>query len=82
MAFEKRRTTTKVFITSNFAHCPLVWMLYSRDFNSRVNSFHERSLIIIITFGDKISLSQNLLEKCNSCFTTSKKLATIGNRNV
>ena len=70
----------KAFITSIFAHCSLVWMLHSRDFNNRINSIHERALRI--TYGDKIFSFQNLLEKCNSCFTTPKKLTTSGKRNA
>ena len=34
----------KVFITSNFRYCPIVWMLYKRGVNSKVNYFHESVL--------------------------------------
>ena len=54
----------KAFIESQFGYCPLVWMFHSRSFNNKINRIHERALRI--TYNDKSSSFQNLLEKDNS----------------
>ena len=64
MVIQKRRTLMKSFITSQFGYCPLIWMFHSRGLNNRINFIHERALRI--TYGDKISTFQQLLEKDNS----------------
>ena len=51
----------KAFVTSQFGYCPLVWMFHSRGLNSKSNSLHERTLRT--TYGDKLSLFQDLLKK-------------------
>ena len=68
----KRRTLMKSFITSQFGYCPLIWMFHSRGLNNKINSIHERALRI--TYGDKTSTFQQLLEKDNS--------ASIHHRNL
>ena len=64
MDIQKRRTLMKSFITFQFGYCPLIWMFHSRGLNNKINSIHERALRI--TYGDKISTFQQLLEKGNS----------------
>ena len=64
MDIQKRRTLMKSFITSQFGFCPLIWMFHSRGLNNKINSIHERALRI--TYGNKISTFQQLLEKDNS----------------
>ena len=44
MDIQKRRTTMKSFITSQFVYCPLVWMFHSKSLNNRINSIHDRAL--------------------------------------
>ena len=62
----------KAFIESQFGYCPLVWMFHSRSLNNKINRIHERALRI--TYNDKSSSFQNLLEKDNS--------VTIHHRNI
>ena len=62
----------KAFIESQFGYCPLVWMFHSRSLNNKINRIHERALRI--TYNDKLSSFQNLLEKDNS--------VTIHHRNI
>ena len=62
----------KAFIESQFGYCPLVWMFHSRSLNNNINRIHERSLRI--TYNDKSSSFQNLLEKDNS--------VTLHHRNI
>ena len=65
----------KSFITSQFGCCPLVWMFHSRSLNNRINSIHERALRI--TYGDKTSIFQQLLEKDNSVSIHHRNLQTL-----
>ena len=53
----------ETFIESQFGYCPLVWMFQSRGLNNTINRIHERAFI---TYNDKSSSFQNLLEKDNS----------------
>ena len=47
------------YITSQFNYCPLVWMIYNRKLNKKINKFHERALRIV--YGDhKTSFSEFL----------------------
>ena len=58
---QKRRTIMKSFITSQFGYCSLVLIFHSRSLNNKINSLYERALRI--TYGDKTSTFQQLLEK-------------------
>ena len=51
----------KAFITSQFSYCLLIWMLYNRTLNNRINNFHERALRL--TYEDNQSPFKQLLEK-------------------
>ena len=64
MNVDKKRMIMKAFIESQFGYCPLVWMFHSRSLNNKINRIHERALRI--TYNDKSSSFQNLLEKDNS----------------
>ena len=64
MDIQKRRTIMKSPITSQFGYCPLVWIFHSRSLNNKINYIHERALRI--TYGNKTSTFQQLLENDNS----------------
>ena len=68
----KKRTVMKVFVEYKFSCCPFIWMFHSRGINSKINHIHERALRI--TFIDKSSTFQELLDKDNS--------VTIHHRNI
>ena len=34
-------------IRSKFSNCPLIWMFYSRKWNSLINKIHERPLTVL-----------------------------------
>ena len=53
----------KSFVTSQFGHCPLVWMFHSRDLNNKKNYLYERALRITC---EDISLISRPVEKANS----------------
>ena len=72
MNVDKQRMIMKALIELEFAYCPLVWMFHSRSLNNKINQIHERALRI--TYNDKSSSFQNLLEKDNS--------VTIHHRNI
>ena len=54
----------KAFVESQFGCCPLIWIFHSRGRNNKINCIHERALRI--TYKDKSSTFQELLEKDNS----------------
>ena len=60
----------KLFITSQFNYCPIVWMCHSRSLNNKVNHIHERALRIV--YQDFQSRFSALLVKDNS-FTIHQK---------
>ena len=64
MKVDKKRMIMKSFIESQFGYCPLVWMFHSRSLNNKINRIQERALRI--TYNDKSSSFENLLEKDNS----------------
>ena len=68
----KKRIIMKSFSESQFGHCPLIWMFYSRGLNNKINRIQERALIII--YNDKSSSYGNLLTKDRS--------VTIHQRNI
>ena len=68
MNVDKKRMIMKAFTESPFGYCPLVWMFL----NNKINRIHKRALRI--TYNDKSSSFQNLLEKDNS--------VTIHHRNI
>ena len=61
---EQKRTVMESFSESQFGHCPLVWMFYSRGVNNKINHMHKRGLRII--YEDNISPFEELLEKDGS----------------
>ena len=69
---ERRRSLMKAFIESQFAYCPLAWMLRSRSSNNCINHLHERALRIVCN--DHSSTFEDLLVKDNS--------ASIHHRNI
>ena len=64
MDIQTRGTIMKSFLRSQFGYCRLVWKFHSRNLNNKMNSIHER--VLRITYGDKTSTFQQLLEKNNS----------------
>ena len=44
MDLPNKKVLMKAFITSQFSHCPSVWMFHSRTLNNRINNIHERAL--------------------------------------
>ena len=54
----------KAFTEWQFEYCPIVWMFDSQRLNDKMNRIQERALRI--TYNDKSSSFQKLLEKDNS----------------
>ena len=61
---KQRRNIMKAFFGSQFGYCPIIWMFHSRGLNNKINRIHESALRI--TYKDKSSIFQELLEKDNS----------------
>ena len=64
MDLPQRKVLMKVFITSQFSYCPLIWMFHRRTLNNRINNIHERTLRL--TYKDNQSSFKELLEKDHS----------------
>ena len=57
----KLRTPMRVFITSQFQYCPLIWIFHSRQLNKKISKIQKRALRI--TYKDTESTYSELLEK-------------------
>ena len=60
MSTNKKRLVMKVFISSQFSYCPLIWMNHSRTLNSKINRIHERLLRVV--YSDKKATFKELLD--------------------
>ena len=67
LTLEKRHTSFKAFIESQFKYCPLVWMFHGKETNHKTNRLNEHALRTV--YNDYGSSFQGLLNKYNS-FTT------------
>ena len=47
LSFPEMKLLIKIFFESQFAYCPLVWMLFNRTLNNRINKLHERAFRIL-----------------------------------
>ena len=75
MDLPQRRALMKMFITSQFSYCPLIWMFHSRTLNNRTNNIHERALRL--TYKDNQSSFKELLEKDHSVTVHHKNLQAL-----
>ena len=64
MDLSKRKCFMKVFETSQFNCCPLIWIFYSRELNNLINRIHERALRLV--YQDNSLSFAELLENDNS----------------
>ena len=62
--FKCKKASQKLYALAQFGYCPLISMFHSRGLNNKINRIHERTLRI--TYKDKSSTFQGLLEKDNS----------------
>ena len=65
----------KVFVTSQFYYCSLIWMLHSRTLNNRINSIHES--VLRLTYKYNKSAFKQLLEKDHSVTVNQKNLEVL-----
>ena len=65
MDLAERKSLMKVFITSQFNYCPLIWMFPSRQLSNRINKIQERALTLVykdnkLTFDDLLWLDNSV----------------------
>ena len=65
MDLAKRKSLMKVFITSQFNYCILIWMFHSRQLNNRINKIQETALRLPhkdnkLTFDDLLKLDNSV----------------------
>ena len=63
------------FFNVQFNCCPLIWMLHSRQNNSKIKHLHERCLRLI--HNDKLSSYEELLEKDESVSIHHKNIQSL-----
>ena len=64
MDVSKRKCLMKVFVTSQFNYCLLIWIFHSRELNNRINRIHEQALKLV--YQDNSLSFAEVLEKDNS----------------
>ena len=64
MNINQRKRIMRVFISSQFGYCPLVWFFCSRKINNRINRIQEYALRIV--YKDYVSTFAQLLAKDSS----------------
>ena len=74
MDLNKRRSLMKVFSTSQFSYCPLIWMFHSRKLNNKINRIHERAIRLV--YQNNLSFSE-LLDLDNSVTVHQKSLQVL-----
>ena len=62
--FHRRKVLMQAFFNSQFSYCPLVWMFYSRQINTKINNLHFRALRMV--YRDETSSFEELLKKDGS----------------
>ena len=72
MTLNQRITLMKAYFMSQFGCCPLVWLNHGGSLNNRINTLHERALLLV--YNDFPSSFNELLEK-ESLATTHQSLA-------
>ena len=80
MDLPKRKVLMKVFITSQFSYCPLLWMSHSRTLNNRINNIRERALRL--TYKDNQSSFKRAFRKRSFCDSSSQKPISFSHRNL
>ena len=68
----KGRLLMNAIFASQCNHCPLVWIYYNRKNDNKINRLHDRCLRI--TYHDKQSSLEQLLEKDRSAFIHNRNL--------
>ena len=61
MCLQKRHTLKKYITTSQFNHCPLIWMTQNRYLNNKINLIHERALRVVYS-GDNSEFEELLIK--------------------
>ena len=57
----KLRVIMRVFITSQFSYCPLIWICHDRNLNNKINKLYERALWL--AYDDRQSTFEEILNK-------------------
>jgi hypothetical protein len=73
--FHKLKLLIKSFVESQISYCPLIWMFYNRNVNTRINKLHERALRLL--YRDDISTFEVLLEKSNEFTIHQRNIQTL-----
>ena len=72
LSLSKKKILMNSFFKSQFSYCPLVCMFHTRIMNNKINRLHERCMRL--TYGDKTSSFEELLEQDKSVSIHTRKL--------
>ena len=75
ISLKQKRVLMETFLQSQIGYCLLIWMLYSRKVNSKINHLQEQSLGIV--YNDYITLFEDLLNKDNSFKLHNKNIQSL-----
>ena len=80
MDVDKKRSTMKDSAASQFGLCHLIWMLFSRGLNKKINRIYDR--VLRLTHNDESSSFEELLNKGNSVTIHHIDKKSFRNRNM
>ena len=72
---KKKVVITAQFFNAQFNYCPLIWMLHTHCNNNKTKHLHERCLRL--TYCDKISSYEELLEKDGSVYIHHRNIQSL-----
>ena len=72
---DKRRILFNSYFSSQFNHCPLIWMNHNKSIDKKINNLHERALRLI--YCDHSSNFQELLQRDNSVAIDQKNIQAL-----
>ena len=75
MSLIQRRASMTTFIESQLSYCSLVYMFHDRIVNKKINSFHERALLIF--YKSYISSVEDLLKRDKSVTTHYRNIQSL-----
>ena len=75
MDFNKKKLAVNAFFIAQFSYCPLILMCHNRTYKNKIKRLHERCLRL--TYNDKRSSFEDLLEKENSVSIHHKNLQAL-----
>ena len=75
MTFNKRKTITEDFITTQFSYCPVGHMLHKKSISNKIYALYDT--VLKITCGKQTSLLNEMLERITVSIDHANLLALV-----